>query len=225
MKRIALTVSAILLLFATAEPKQKKAQPKKQEATSVQQEAMKVLMSGFSTDPRFTWKTQQDEAQRICSQYPSMEAMPAQAIQKVIQLSQADLRYPQWGIFWGDWREGKKIVENPRGGRFASYGFSDSPTDKGGNCYACHLIEKGMPGGTMGPNLYQYGKRWNITKENMNTQEALERVKAVYNIIYNSWSAFPCSSMPRFGHNGALSPEDVMNIVTYLLHPDSPVNK
>lgn len=225
MKKVALTATALLLLFGAAQPQQKKAQPKKQEATSTQQEAMKVLMSGISPDPRFSWKVQQDEAQRICSQYPSTEAMPPQAVQKVIQLSQADLRYPQWGIFWGDWREGKKIVESARGGRFASYGFADNPNDRGGNCYACHLIEKGMPGGTMGPNLYQYGKRWNITKENMNSPEALERVRAVYNIIYNSWSAFPCSSMPRFGHNGALSPEDVMNIVTFLLHPDSPVNK
>lgn len=176
---------------------------------------MKVLASGLSTDPRFVWKIQQDEAQKICSQYASREEMPADAIQKVIQLSQLDIRYPQWGIYWGDWREGQKIVNNPRGGRFASYGFSDAPGDKGGNRYACHLIEKGLPGGTMGPNLYQYGKKWEITKEN----------KVVYNMIYNAWSAFPCSSMPRFGKNGTLSPEDVMNIVTFLLHPDSPVNK
>ncbi|MEN3028483.1 MAG: sulfur oxidation c-type cytochrome SoxX [Aquificaceae bacterium] len=225
MKKVALTAITLLFLSGMAQSQQKKAQPQKKEPPVTQEEVIKVLTSGFSTDPRFIWKVQQDEAQKVCSQYTSREAMPAQAVQKIIQLSQSDIRYPQWGIFWGDWREGKKIVDNPRGGRFASYGFSDSPTDRGGNCYACHLIEKGAPGGTMGPNLYQYGKKWNITKENMNSPEALERVKAVYNIIYNAWSAFPCSSMPRFGHNGAFSPEDVMNIVTFLLHPDSPVNK
>ena len=226
MKKFALTATALLLLFGVSQSQPKKAQPKKQAPAVTQEEVMKVLLSGFSTDPRFAWKIQQDEAQKICSKYSSREEMPAQAIQKVIQLSQADVRYPQWGIFWGDWKEGQKIVNSARGGRFASYGFSDAPTDKGGNCYACHLIEKGLPGGTMGPNLYQYGKRWEITKENMNDPEVLEKkVKVVYNIIYNAWSAFPCSSMPRFGKNGALSPEDVMNIVTFLLHPDSPVNK
>ncbi|MEJ5339079.1 MAG: sulfur oxidation c-type cytochrome SoxX [Aquificaceae bacterium] len=215
-----------LLTGAVVEAQQRKAQPQKQQQPAVkQEEVIQVLKSGLSTDPRFAWKVEQDEAQKICSQYPSREAMPGPAIQKVIQVSQNEIRYPQWGLFWGDWKEGKKIVDNPRGGRFASYGFSDSPTDRGGNCYACHLIEKGVPGGTMGPNLYQYGKRWNITKENMNSPEAIQNLKIVYNIVYDSWSAFPCSSMPRFGRNGALSPEDVMNIVTFLLHPDSPVNK
>lgn len=220
-----------LLVFAVisgafigvVEAQQKKAKTK-QEGVK-EEEVQQVINNSLSQDPRFAWKIQQDEAQRICSQYASREEMPGQVIQKVIQLSQSEIRYPQWGIYMGDWKEGKKLVDSPRGGRFASYGFSDKPTDKGGNCYACHLIEKGEPGGTMGPNLYQYGKRWGITQENMNTPEGIEKIKAVYNIIYNSWSAFPCSSMPRFGYHGNLSPEDVANIVAYLLHPESPVNK
>lgn len=220
-----------LLVFAVisgafigvVEAQQKKAKTK-QEGVK-EEEVQQVINNSLSQDPRFAWKIQQDEAQRICSQYASREEMPGQVIQKVIQLSQSEIRYPQWGIYMGDWKEGKKLVDSPRGGRFASYGFSDKSTDKGGNCYACHLIEKGKPGGTMGPNLYQYGKRWDITQENMNTPEGIEKIKAVYNIIYNSWSAFPCSSMPRFGYHGNLSPEDVANIVAYLLHPESPVNK
>ena len=224
MKRIVglMIVSGILIGGVVAQEKGGKV--KKQE--SVRQEEVRELMkSGFSNDPRFAWKLNKDEAQKICSQYPSRESMPASAIQKVIELSTSGISYPQWGIYWGDWKEGKKLVESPRGGRFASYGFSDNPADKGGNCYACHLIEKGMPGGTMGPNLYQYGKRWNITKENMNSPETIEKLRIVYNIIYNSWSAFPCSSMPRFGYHGSLSSNDVANIVAFLLHPESPVNK
>lgn len=225
MKKVLILAGiSALLTGAVVEAQQRRSQPQRQQAIK-QEEVMQVLKSGFSSDPRFTWKIQQDEAQRICSQYPSREQMPAQAIQRVIQLSQAEIRYPQWGIYMGDWKEGKKLVDSPRGGRFASYGFSDRPTDRGGNCYACHLIEKGVPGGTMGPNLYRYGERWGITKENLNSPETVEKIKAVYNIIYNSWSAFPCSSMPRFGYHGNLSPEDVANIVAYLLHPDSPVNK
>ncbi len=223
MKRLLIFAVISGALIGVVEAQQKKAKTEKESVK--EEEVLKVLKDGLSQDPRFAWKIQQDEAQRICSQYSSREEMPAQAIQRVIQLSQSEIRYPQWGIYMGDWKEGKKLVDSPRGGRFASYGFSDKPTDKGGNCYACHLIEKGMPGGTMGPNLYQYGKRWDITKENMNTPEGIEKIKAVYNIIYNSWSAFPCSSMPRFGYHGNLSPEDVANIVAYLLHPESPVNK
>lgn len=219
----ALLFALALSLFTTGYAQKQK--PAKQAKQNMQQEAMKVLASGLSQDPRFAWKYQQDEAQIICSQYKKREDMPAQAIQKVIELSSKSFHYPQWGIYMGDWREGKKIVESARGGRFASYGFSDNPNDKGGNCYACHLIEKGQPGGTMGPNLYQYGKRWNITKENLNSPQAIESIKTVYQIIYNSWAMFPCSSMPRFGHNGNLSPEDIANIVAFLLHPDSPVNK
>jgi len=206
-------------------PAQQKKQPTKKEAGVKPEEVRQVLLSGFEQDPRFLSKLEQDESQRICSQYPSMEAMPAQAVQKVIELENKNIVYPQWGIAWGDWKEGKKLVESSRGGRYASYGFSDKPTDKGGNCYACHLIEKGVPGGTMGPSLTGYGKRYEITKENMNTPEGLEKLKTVYKIVYNSWHAFPCSAMPRFGYHGALSPEDVMNIATYLLHPESPVNK
>ncbi|MFN3598144.1 MAG: sulfur oxidation c-type cytochrome SoxX [Aquificaceae bacterium] len=223
MKRLLFLAVISGALMGVVEAQQKKTKTKKESVK--EEEVQKVLKDGLSQDPRFAWKVQQDEAQRICSRYSSMEEMPPQAIQRVIQLSQSEIRYPQWGIYMGDWKEGKKLVDSPRGGRFASYGFSDKPTDKGGNCYACHLIEKGQPGGTMGPNLYQYGKRWGITKENMNTPEGIEKIRAVYNIIYNSWSAFPCSSMPRFGYHGNLSPEDVANIVAYLLHPESPVNK
>ncbi len=210
-------------LVGTSTAQQKKQATKKEEVKP--EEVQQVILSGFEQDQRFLWKLEQDESQKICSQYPSREAMPAQAIQKVIELENKNITYPQWGIFWGDWKEGKKLVDSPRGGRYASYGFSDKPTDKGGNCYACHLIEKGVPGGTMGPQLTGYGKRYGITKENMNSPESLEKLKTVYKIVYNAWHAFPCSSMPRFGYHGVLSPEDVMNIATYLLHPESPVNK
>ncbi len=224
MRKIVVGLTIAGMVVGGVYAQQKKAQPKREEAVKPE-EVMQVLKTGLSSDPRFAWKLNQDEAQKICSKYKSREEMPAKELQRVIQLSQQSIAYPQWGIYWGDWKEGQKIVDSPSGGRYASYGFSDSPTAKGGNCYACHLIEKGKPGGTMGPNLYGYGKKWGISKENMNSPEAVEKLKAVYNIVYNSWSAFPCSSMPRFGYHGNLSTNDVMNVVTYLLHPESPVNK
>ena len=196
----------------------------KQKESVKEEEVMAVLKSGLDQDPRFAPKLVQDESQKICSKYPSREAMPAREIQKVMELETKNIKYPQWGIYWGDWKEGEKVAKISRGGRYSLY-HRDNPTLKGGNCYACHLIEKGVPGGTMGPQLTGYGKRYGITKENMNTPEGLEKLKTVYNIIYNAWSVYPCSSMPRFGHNRALTPEDIINIATFLLHPDSPVNK
>jgi len=57
-------------------PAQQKKQPTKKEAGVKPEEVRQVLLSGFEQDPRFLWKLEQDESQRICSQYPSREAMP-----------------------------------------------------------------------------------------------------------------------------------------------------
>jgi hypothetical protein len=65
------------------------------------EEVRQLLLSGFEQDPKFLWKLEQDESQRICSQYPSREAMPAQAVQKVIELENKNIVYPQWGIYLG----------------------------------------------------------------------------------------------------------------------------
>ncbi|MCC6063979.1 MAG: hypothetical protein LM570_05585 [Thermocrinis sp.] len=57
-------------------PAQQKKQPTKKKAGVKPEEVRRVLLSGFEQDPKFLWKIEQDESQRICSQYPSMEAMP-----------------------------------------------------------------------------------------------------------------------------------------------------
>jgi sulfur-oxidizing protein SoxX len=36
---------------------------------------------------------------------------------------------------------------------------------------------------------------------------------------------FPCSNMPRMGHNGYLTPEQITHVVAYLVDPQSPVNR
>ena len=79
-------------------PAQQKKQTTKKEAGVKPEEVRQVLLSGFEQDPKFLWKIEQDEFQRICSQYPSMEPMPPQAIQKVIELENKNIVYPQWGI-------------------------------------------------------------------------------------------------------------------------------
>jgi hypothetical protein len=130
--RKALFLGLLAIGLVGISPAQQKKQATKKEVGVKPEEVRRVLLSGFEQDSKFLWKIEQDESQRICSQYPSMEAMPPQAVQKVIELENKNIVYPQWGIYWGDWKEGKKLVESARGGRFASYGFSDRPTDKGG---------------------------------------------------------------------------------------------
>jgi sulfur-oxidizing protein SoxX len=49
--------------------------------------------------------------------------------------------------------------------------------------------------------------------------------KYVYSKIYNAKSYNVCSEMPRFGHVGALKPEQIRHLVALLLDPESPVNK
>lgn len=96
--------------------------------------------------------------------------------------------------------------------------FTDKPdTFKGGNCYACHQIEKKeVSYGTLGPSLDEYGK---IRKF------SAEEAKATYAKIYNAQSVQPCSNMPRLGHNKFLTEENIKDLTAYLFDPESPVNK
>jgi sulfur-oxidizing protein SoxX len=68
----------------------------------------------------------------------------------------------------------------------------------------------------VGPSLTGYGLQ-------RGHSEAI--AKFTYERIYNAWAYFPCSNMPRLGHNGHLTPEQISNVVAYLVDPQSPVNK
>ena len=50
-------------------------------------------------------------------------------------------------------------------------------------------------------------------------------VKYTYEKIYNAWTYFPCSNMPRLGAKGYLTPEQIAHVVAYLVDPQSPVNR
>jgi L-cysteine S-thiosulfotransferase len=87
----------------------------------------------------------------------------------------------------------------------------------GGNCYACHVLAADeVAAGTIGPSLNRYAKRRGTSRES---------IQYVYEKIYNAQASFACSLMPRFGHNNWLTPEEVADLVAYLLDPASPVNR
>ena len=43
--------------------------------------------------------------------------------------------------------------------------------------------------------------------------------------VYNSEAYLACSNMPRFGHKGILTEQQIKDVVALLMDPESPVNK
>jgi len=154
----------------------------------------------------------QDEVQALCSKYPN-GGLPKDLAEKLEKTQLATIRYPASGKLIGDWREGERIAQSGVGKQ-----FNDDPKrPSGGNCYACHrLSPQELSFGTIGPSLYQFGKQ-------RGTSDAIQRY--AYGKVYNPEAFSACSSMPRFGHNGILTEEQIAHLVALLLDPDSPVNK
>lgn len=139
----------------------------------------------------------------------------------ILQREQAAIAYPPGGQLLGDWKKGKDWAELTHGGRIGVPGFDDADDPRaanGANCYACHAIDPNFPqAGNMGPPLVDYGKLRGLSPE---------VVKYTYDKIFNAKSMNPCSLMPRYG--GAtrlLTPQQVADIVAFLLVPESPVNQ
>lgn len=153
-----------------------------------------------------------DETMRTCSQYRNVP--PAAAAKAMAVREKATIQYPPDGKLMGDWKKGESIAQNGYGQRFTDY---PATRENGGNCYACHQLDpREVSYGTVAPSLLAYGK---------NRKFAEAEVKAVYDKIYNSHAAFPCSNMPRFGSNGVLTIEQIKDLVALVMSPDSPVNK
>lgn len=153
----------------------------------------------------------EDGVQAICNRTGNH---PPESIAKALEADQmATVKWPADGKLLGDWKEGEKIAQSGRG-----FTWSDKPgLPVGGNCYNCHQISpKELAFGTVGPSLYQFGKLRGNTPEMQ---------KYVYAKIYNAKAFNLCSEMPRFGRVGALSEQQIKDLVALLLDPESPVNK
>jgi sulfur-oxidizing protein SoxX len=153
-----------------------------------------------------------DETLAQCS---AADNSPAEPISEAIEKRErAAIQYPADGKFVGDWQKGERIAQSGYGMRFSDY---PARNPNGGNCYGCHeLTVKEVSFGTVGPTLREYGKLREFKEQ---------AAKEVYEKIYNAQAVFPCSLMPRFGHNKVLTIEQIKDIVALLMSPDSPVNK
>ena len=154
----------------------------------------------------------QDEVQALCTRYRNEP--PKEVADRIEAAETAAIRYPASGKFLGDWRKGEKIAQDGYGLRFTD---PDTKRPNGGGCYNCHRIAPAeISYGTVGPSLYRFGAL-------RGAGEPVQRY--VYAKIYDSQAFLACSHMPRFGHNGILTEEQITHLVALLLDPESPVNK
>lgn len=175
--------------------------------------AIAMMKSDFKSKGPATLERvlKQDEAQALCSEYPSDVPKDKAAALEASQLK--TVKYPSDGKYLGNWKEGEKVAQNGRGMQSSDKVGSVN----GGNCYACHQISKEeISFGNIGPSLYQYGKLRGQSEDMM---------KYTWAKIYNAQAFTACSNMPRFGHNGILEEKQIKDVMALLLDPASPVNK
>lgn len=152
----------------------------------------------------------QDGLQRICTE--TRDKPPAQ-VAKMLEADQLKtIVYPQGGLM-GDWKRAEKMAQSGRGAM-----WNDKPgAPAGGSCYNCHQLSPTEASyGTLGPSLLGFAsKRGN----------GLEAQRYVYGKIYNAKAYNACSQMPRLGHSGTLTEEQIKDFTALLLDPASPVNR
>lgn len=162
-----------------------------------------------------TQRAVQDADQQVCSRLAG-EALTSGEAARIAESARKSMKYPAGVGLTGDWKVGARLVGNGAGLRVRG-GRVESVKQNGALCINCHVLDPGeVNAGNLGPSLAGYGAQ-------RGNSEAV--VKYTYEKIYNAWAYFPCSNMPRLGHNGFLTPEQITHVVAYLVEPQSPVNK
>ena len=174
-------------------------------------DVQKVLQRDFHARGQATMdRVVQDGVQRVCTE--SNDRPPAELAKQLEADQLKTIAFPE-GSLIGDWKRGERIAQGGRG-----LTWNDKPgAPADGSCYNCHqLSPQEMSHGTLGPSLLRFG----ATRGN-----GAEMQRYVYGKIYNAKAYNLCSHMPRLGHSGTLTPEQIKDLVGLLLDPASPVNK
>ncbi len=163
----------------------------------------------------------EDETIRLCNAADvSGKPLDDATAKRIEEMNLKSIKWPSDGKYLGDWREGEKIAQSGRGLTWRD----KADAVNGGNCYNCHQIDKKeISFGTIGTSLYNYGKIRGVTDPN--SPAAQEMVKYTWGKIWNSKAYNACSNMPRAGHMGTLTEDQVRHLVALLLDPESPVNQ
>lgn len=159
-----------------------------------------------------------DDTQKLCTTTRNNPS-PKEA-EALIAREKASIKYPADNKLMGDWKEGEKLAKAGFGmriGKIEPNAPAQQKGGNGGNCYACHMADpKEVAGGNLGPSLTHYGKL---------RGQGEDIIKYTYDKLYNAQAFVACSSMPRMGNFGILTPEQIAHVTAYLVSPDSPVNK
>jgi sulfur-oxidizing protein SoxX len=160
----------------------------------------------------------QDRTQKVCSAIArSGKNLDRATAAKISALADETIEFPEDGVALGDWKRGEEIARSGYGYRIGHRVDDHDSQPPGGNCYACHQLDPNeIAHGTVGPSLTGYGRL-------RGTSEAM--LKHTYQILYNPNLFFPCTTMPRFGHHGTLTQQQIADVMAYLLDPESPVNQ
>jgi sulfur-oxidizing protein SoxX len=178
-----------------------------------QQQVAETLKASFKPNGQATLdRLDQDPLQKACSEYAN-KPVPPDAAQRLEAEQLKLVKLPADGKLLGDWKAGERIAQTGVGLQ-----YSDDPaTPAGGNCYACHQLSRAeVSFGTIGPSLYQFGKLRGFTPDMQ---------KYAYSKIYNADAFAACSNMPRFGHKGILTEQQIRDVTALLMDPASPVNQ
>jgi L-cysteine S-thiosulfotransferase len=165
--------------------------------------------------------TATDETLQLCSAADATGKPLEPPVAKRIEAENLKtVKWPSDGKFLGDWKQGEQIAQSGRGQTWTDAAGQAN----GGNCYNCHQISKEeISFGTIGPSLYHYGKLRGIADPN--SAAAKPVVEYTWGKIWNAKAYNACSNMPRSGHMGNLTEQQIRHIMALLLDPASPVNK
>ena len=186
------------------------------DAESVRALGERAVAEGYPGMPAaLTQRAVQDAEQKVCSRTPG-EKLTSDEAARIVEAARASVKYPASGKLVGDWKAGERLVVNGVGMRVRD-GRVEKVKENGALCINCHALDPNEVNvGNLGPSLTGYGAQRGASEP---------VVKYTYEKIYNAWTYFPCSNMPRLGHNGFLTPEQIAHVVAYLVDPQSPVNR
>ena len=185
--------------------------------------AAEMVKNGFRTEgiAKIERLTEIDETLKVCNAADvAGKPLDAELAKRIEQANLKTVKWPSDGKFLGDWKQGEQIAQSGRGLTWTD----TAGAANGGNCYNCHQISKEeISFGTIGPSLYNYGKQRGVADPNSATAKPI--IEYTWVKIWNAKAYNACSNMPRSGHMGNLSEQQIKHVMALLLDPASPVNK
>ena len=116
--------------------------------------------------------------------------------------------------YLGDWKAGERIAQTGVGMQ-----YNDDPATPDGR----QLLR--VPPAHEGGGLVRHHRPAASTTSRKTRGFTPEMQKYAYGKVYNSQAFAACSNMPRFGHSGILTEQQIKDVVALLMDPESPVNK